>query len=115
MESTAPAAISGYFVSFSCAYLAIATGTVAVWRAVRLSATTKSFQLWMNTRIAVAAIPGITTGTITRLSICSVPQPSMRAASSSSRGTSRMNDAISQIPSGRLRVACARITAGYVL
>src|SRR2546427_13143962 len=62
----------------------------------------------MNTKMAVAAMPGITTGITTRTSIWSVPQPSMRAASSNSRGTSRMNVAISHMPSGRFRVACAR-------
>ena len=60
----------------------------------------------------MAARPGSTTGTITRHSRRSVPQPSMRAASSSSRGTSRMKLAISQMPIGRFSVACASIDGG---
>ena len=42
---------------------------------------------------AVAARPGATIGTTTRSSSCGVEAPSMRAASSSSRGTSRDEDA----------------------
>src|SRR2546423_758320 len=61
-DGIAPAAITPFLISYSCANLAIATGTVAVCRAVRLSATGNSFQLKMKTRMPAAASPGRTSG-----------------------------------------------------
>ena len=51
----------------------------------------KSLQVQMKVKIAVVAIAGPISGTISLLKICQWPQPSIVAASSSSLGMPRMN------------------------
>ena len=56
-----------------------------------MSEVKKSLQVQMKVKIAVVASAGPISGTITRRKIFPCPQPSIRAASSSSRGMPRMN------------------------
>ena len=53
---------------------------------------------------AVAARPGADSGSVTRRKASQTPQPSIQAASSSSRGTLSKNGCIIQMTSARLKV-----------
>src|SRR5919112_1608449 len=66
------------------------TGSVSL-RVLRLSwlLKMKSFQEATNTSAVVPAIPGRAIGMTTRTTRCTVPAPSISAASSTSRGTAR--------------------------
>ena len=77
---------------------------------VSVSATANSFQLKTNVRMPVAASPGAMIGSTIRHSSVGVEAPSIRAASSSSIGTSRTNTPISHTAIGRLSTACASTT-----
>src|SRR5438034_6286235 len=105
------AAIWLCWISYCCAKRAIATGTVARSRDVRLSATGNSFQLKMNARMPDAIRPGMTSGSVTRRNASSGRQPSTSAASSISGGNSRKNARISHTVIGKLIVTCVRINA----
>ena len=93
------AAICACWISYCCAKRAIATGTVASSREVRLSATGNSFQLKMKARMPAAMRPGTTSGSVTRRNASSGRQPSTSAASSISGGISRKNARISHTSS----------------
>ena len=77
----------------------------------KIKAMKNSFHAERKAKEAMATSPGPEMGSTIRTNAPSRVHPSMRAASSNSRGTSRMNVAISQMPIGRLSVACARMTA----
>ena len=62
VEITDAAAICACCTSYCCAKRAIATGTVAVSRDVRMSAIGNSFQLKMNARMPAAISPGTASG-----------------------------------------------------
>src|SRR4029450_5340876 len=68
------------------------TGTVAAFVVVRLTARKNSFQAKMKQIRAVAANPGVITGTITERSGRRDDGPSTRAASRISTGISSRND-----------------------
>ncbi|GAA3771388.1 hypothetical protein GCM10022225_68240 [Plantactinospora mayteni] len=56
-----------------------------------MSGPKNSFQTEMKVKIAVVAKAGMQSGMITLQKVRKGPQPSIRAASSSSRGSARMN------------------------
>ncbi|GAA4952255.1 hypothetical protein GCM10023224_41230 [Streptomonospora halophila] len=67
-------------------------GTVYISGSVRkISWLKKSFQVQMKVKIAVVASAGVDSGSTMRRKIRTCPHPSMRAASSRSRGSPRMN------------------------
>ena len=76
-------------------------GMVAAFVVVRLMARKNSFQAKMMQMSAVETRPGETRGKITSVISRMRPAPSSCAASSSSPGTSSMNERIIQIASGR--------------
>src|SRR5699024_12677710 len=70
-----------------------AIGTVYISGSVKkISCEKKSFQVQMNVKIAVVARAGRLSGRITLKKIRPCPAPSIRAASSSSRGMPRKKD-----------------------
>jgi hypothetical protein len=76
-------------------------GRVAAFVTVRLMARNSSFHAKITQMSAVEVSPGEMIGKITLPISLIRPAPSSRAASSSSPGTSSMNDRIIQIASGR--------------
>jgi hypothetical protein len=68
----------------------IITGSVSLCRLrLRLPLNTKSFHDATNTSTVVPATPARAIGRITRTMRATTPAPSIRAASSTSRGTAR--------------------------
>ena len=83
----------------------MATGTVCrSGPSVKESAKRNSFQLYTKVRIAVVAMPGTASGTITSQNARSRPAPSTMAASSSSPGSWRKNPTSSHTVSGIAKV-----------
>src|SRR6202012_20162 len=82
------------------------TGIVAATVEVRLTAKKNSFQAKMMQISALAAIPGMMIGMITRVISRNRLAPSIRAASSTSPGTSRMNER-------GIHTAVGRVIAAY--
>jgi hypothetical protein len=58
----------------------------------------------VNAKIAVVAIPGRLKGSTTRTIPSHIPQPSIQAASSTSRGTARKKPSISHVQNGMVKV-----------
>src|SRR3990172_5975232 len=79
-------------------------GSVRAPRPVRITAYKNSFQQYRKARMAVAAIPGIASGRLTRTNAPKREQPSIMAASSSSTGTSSKKPIIIQVLSGIVKV-----------
>src|SRR5450755_4200670 len=86
-----------------------ATGMVWVSCPLNVVANAKSFQANTKQSTPVATIPGVTSGKLMRQNKPKVLQPSMRADSSISRGTSAKNACMSQIANGKLKVQYATI------
>ncbi|MNC87350.1 hypothetical protein D3C83_30690 [compost metagenome] len=70
------------------------------FRLPRMTANRNSFQVPIRIRIAAAAIPGRAAGIVTRKSVPSREQPSIRAAFSSETGTSMKKLRNNQMISG---------------
>ena len=68
----------------------------------------------MKVKIAVVAIAGPISGSITREKIRQCPQPSIRAASSSSRGMPRMNCTIKKTKNASVARNFGRISGTKV-
>src|SRR5689334_9476746 len=102
--ATAPAAlITPHLISYCVTRPAIPTGNViAASVCVNTSANKNSFQQTIKQNTAVAASPGVTSGSTTRTSAPKRESPSTSAASSRSRGTSAKNPRIIQTTNGRL-------------
>src|SRR4051812_12235348 len=85
---------------------AIADGAARVSGSVmRKIENTNSFQEKIRANTAVAAMPGISSGIVTRQNASKREQPSIIAASSYSDGTSSTKPFIIQIVNGRLNAA----------
>src|SRR5918999_4182035 len=78
------------------------TGTVCSRTAVSVTARKNSFQAKITQIRAVAAMPGAIIGSITLVDSCHRLAPSTRDASSTSVGTSLMNERSIQTAIGRL-------------
>ena len=74
-----------------------------------------SFQAWMNAKIEVATRPGATSGRRIRTNAPKRVLPSTIAASSSSRGTPRMNPCSVHTENGNTNVMYITITPVSVL
>jgi hypothetical protein len=77
--------------------------------------TRKSFHTHRNWKIAMDASAGVTSGRTTLRKICEWLAPSMRAASMTSEGSSRMKLCSRKIASGRPKIECAIQTCTIVL
>lgn len=89
---------------------AIPTGRVRVPPAVNASEYMYSFQELMTLKIVTATIPGRARGRTILRNRPILEQPSIRADSSISIGTSLIKEFIIQITKGRLTVVCAIAT-----
>ena len=78
-------------------------------------ATTYSFHAAMNEKISAVAIAGRASGSTTRRSTPSRPQPSTAAASSISRGIEAKKPRSIHTAKARLNAAFVRMSAAYVL
>ena len=86
MEKNAPEESTSMFAPNWRSWLWIATVSGWDWESVKISATSMSFQVHRNWKIASEAIAGPPSGMITVAKMRSSPAPSIRAASSSSPG-----------------------------
>src|SRR5690606_30902007 len=106
--TTTPAAIcepNGCWNSVSPANLASATVTGVEARVIETTLEIRySFQAAKNTSREVVATPGAASGRITRAKAPTGPQPSTRAASSSSQGISRKKVVSTKIASGSAKL-----------
>ena len=110
IEAVTPtAAISPHRMPLLVEKPAAATGVVWMSRLVRIRANRNSFQPPMKLRIATATRPGAATGTRQNRPHCE--QPSISAASSISRGTSRKKPTMIQATSGVMYTGHTRIRA----
>ena len=66
-----------------------AIGIVKYWRSSKTSGQKNAFHVPWNWRIATADSAGVASGSITRQNVVKKPAPSIRAASSMSRGIDR--------------------------
>ena len=78
------------------------TGRVCVFEPVKMRAYKNSFQEYRRQKIAVVASPGADKGSVIRQSTPTLPQPSMIAACSSSRGIVAKKLRINRRVKGRL-------------
>ena len=104
MTSDPAAAILPHSHPSYCMKFTMATGAVIACVRVRISAKKKSFHDRMKHSTPVAATPGAASGSAMRRNAPQIEQPSIHAASSSSRGTLSKKLCIIQITSARLNV-----------
>ena len=82
--------------------------------AMSVSATMYSFQAAMKAKITAVTMAGSESGSTTRASVRSRPQPSTAAASSISRGIVAKNARRIQTANARLKAALVKMRAAYV-
>jgi hypothetical protein len=97
----------------SAAKSPITTVTVIVRSPVSTVASTYSFQVARNDRIAAVNTDGAASGRITCTKACRLVQPSIRAASSSSHGRPWKNDCSVNTVSGRVSARYGSAIAWY--
>src|ERR1700746_846291 len=94
--------------------LKTAMGRVRVCRPARMTEKRKLFQEKTKARIAVAITPGLARGRAIRQNAARYEQPSMRAASSRSAGTSSKKPIITQMMMGSPTIRWVRMRAPKV-
>src|SRR6267378_1551031 len=104
--ASVPQLISSYEIM-----LYTAMGSVRVSRPARMTEKRKLFQENTNERIAVATMPGLTSGSAMRQKTPKYEQPSISAASSRSAGTSSKNEIMTQMMIGSPTMRWVRIRA----